>query len=124
MDRSHVVKTLVVAGLALILLVPVAMIRDLIGERQARRHEAVQGIAEGWGARQVLAGPYLAVPYERSWTEIQRDTVDGKERVRRIERSESRVARIPVETLNWQVEAATSEKSRGIYKARLYVARI
>lgn len=124
MDRSHLLKTLVIAGLALGLCVPVAMIRDLIGERQARRHEAVQGIAEGWGRRQVLAGPYLAVPYERSWTEIQRDTVDGKERVRRIERSESHVARIAVETLDWHVEAATSEKSRGIHKARLYVARI
>jgi inner membrane protein len=124
MDRTHLLKSLVVAGLALVLCVPVAMIRDLIGERQARRHDAVRGIAEGWGARQSIAGPYLAVPYERSWTEIQRDTVDGKERVRRIERSESHVARIPVETLDWQVEAATSEKSRGIYKARLYVARV
>jgi inner membrane protein len=124
MDRAQLLKTLVVAGLALALLVPVAMIRDLIGERQARRNEAVQGIAEGWGGRQALTGPYLAVPYERSWTEVTRDTVDGKERVRRIERSESLVARIPVETLDWQVEAATSEKARGIYRARLYVARI
>lgn len=47
MDRAQVLKTLVVAGLALALLVPVAMIRDLIGERQARRNEAVHGIAEG-----------------------------------------------------------------------------
>lgn len=124
MDRSHLLKTLVIAGLALALLVPVAMIRDLIGERQARRNEAVQGIAEGWGRRQALVGPFLAVPYERSWTEVIRDTVDGKDRVRRIERSESLVARIPAATLDWQVEAATHEKSRGIYKARLYVARI
>ena len=124
MDRAQLLKTLVVAGLALALLVPVAMIRDLIGERQARRNEAVQGIAEGWGGRQALTGPFLAVPYERSWTEVIRDTVDGKERERRIERTESRVARLPVETLDWTVDAATSEKSRGIYKARLYVARV
>jgi inner membrane protein len=124
MDRAQLLKILVIAGLALALLVPVAMIRDLIGERQARRDLAVRGIAEGWGRRQALVDPYLAVPYERSWTEIQRDTVEGKERVRRIERSESLVARIPVETLHWQVQAATQEKSRGIYKARLYVARI
>ena len=50
------------AGLALALLVPVAMIRDLIGERQARRNDAVHGIAEGWGRRQALIGPILAVP--------------------------------------------------------------
>jgi inner membrane protein len=124
MDRSHLLKTLVIGGLALALLVPVAMIRDLIGERQARRNDAVHGIAEGWGRRQALVGPFLAVPYERSWTEVIRDTVDGKDRVRRIERSESLVVRIPPETLDWQVDAATHEKARGIYKARLYAARI
>jgi inner membrane protein len=124
MDRAQLLKALVIAGLALALLVPVAMIRDLIGERQARRNDAVHGIAEGWGRRQALVGPFLAVPYERSWTEVIRDTVDGKERVRRIERSESLVARIPAETLDWQVDGATHEKSRGIYRARLYVARI
>lgn len=124
MDRAQALKTLVIAGLALALLVPVAMIRDLIGERQARRNDAVHGIAEGWGRRQALVGPFLAVPYERSWTEVIRDTVDGKDRVRRIERSESLVLRIPPETLDWQVDAATHEKTRGIYKARLYVARI
>ncbi|HET9735619.1 MAG TPA: cell envelope integrity protein CreD [Burkholderiales bacterium] len=124
MERAQALKTLVIAGLALALLVPVAMIRDLIGERQARRNDAVHGIAEGWGRRQALVGPFLAIPYERSWTDIQRDTVDGKDRVRRVERSESQVARIPVETLDWQVDAATQEKARGIYKARLYVARI
>jgi inner membrane protein len=124
MDRAQLLKTLVIAGLALVLLVPVAMIRDLIDERQARRNEAVHGIAEGWGRRQALVGPFLAVPYERSWTEVTRDTVDGKERERRIERTELLVARVPVETLDWSVDAATSEKSRGIYKARLYLARI
>ena len=124
MDRSLVLKVLVIAALAIVLLVPVAMIRDLIGERQARRDEAIQGIAEGWGKRQTLAGPYLAVPYERSWTEVTRETVDGKERERRVEHREARVARLPIEAIDWSFDATTSEKSRGIYKARLYSGRV
>ena len=54
MDRSHLLKTLVIGAVALALFVPVAMIRDLVGERQARRNEAVLGIAKGWGTRQAL----------------------------------------------------------------------
>jgi len=100
------------------------MIRDLIAERQARRNEAVAGIALGWGQRQMLAGPFLSIPYERSWVETTQETVDGKSREKRIERSEWRVHRVPVESVEWSVDATTSEKARGIYKARLYTARV
>lgn len=124
MDRSFAIKTALVAALALALTIPVGMIRDLIGERQARRNEAVAGIALGWGQRQALAGPYLAVPYQLTVTAVTRETVDGAVRERRTERTEARVARIPAERVEWSVEAATSEKARGIYKARLYTARI
>lgn len=59
MDRSTALKAALIGALALALLVPVAMIRDLISEHQARRNEAVGGIALGWGQRQVLAGALL-----------------------------------------------------------------
>jgi inner membrane protein len=124
MNRSLLLKTLLVAGLAIVLMLPVAMIRDLVAERQARRNEAVSGIAEGWGKRQTVAGPYLAIPYERHWTEVKRETVDGKERELRTERSESKVVRLPAESVEWIVDAEISEKVRGIYKARLYNARL
>ncbi len=48
-------KPAVIALLALALFVPVTMIQGLIAEREARRDEAVAGIAHGWGARQTLA---------------------------------------------------------------------
>jgi len=122
MKLAAAAKPATIALLALALFVPVTMIQGLIGERQARRDEAVAGIAHGWGARQTLSGPYLAVPYERTRTEVLRETIDGKPRERRIERSESRVLRLPAESVAWQISAQVSEKARGIYKARLYSA--
>jgi inner membrane protein len=122
MDRSMLIKTGLIGVLALVLLVPVTMIQGLIAERQARRNEAVGGIALGWGQRQSLAGPYLAVPYERTWTEISREVVDGTSKERRTERTEALVLRLPVDSVNWSITAAASEKARGIYKARLYSA--
>jgi inner membrane protein len=123
-NRSLLLKTVLVAGLAILLMLPVTMIRDLVAERQARRNEAVTGIAEGWGKRQTVAGPYRAIPYERHWTEVKQETLDGKQRELRTERSESRVVRLPAASIDWSVDAEISEKARGIYKARLYSARL
>jgi len=124
MNLAAVVKTIVIAFLALALLVPVLMIQGLVAERQARSNEAITGIADGWGKRQTVAGPYLAVPYERHWTETRRETIDGKLREIRNERSESRVLRLPAGGIDWTVDAEISEKARGIYSARLYTARL
>jgi inner membrane protein len=102
----------------------VLLIQNLVAERQQRRDEAVKGIAEGWGQRQTLAGPYVALPYERTWTTVTHEVVDGKSRERRTERTESQVAHVPAEDVTWVVSTDISEKARGIYKARLYVAKL
>src|SRR5437867_4465128 len=52
MNRSLVAKAALVGVLALVLMIPVAMIRGLVAERQSRRNDAVLGIAEGWGKQQ------------------------------------------------------------------------
>ncbi len=118
------VKTLVVAALAAALFLPVQMIRDLVAERQARHNEAVAGIAEGWGKRQTVAGPYLALPYERRWTEVERETVGGKVHEKRTEHRQEGVVRLPATSVLWRIDTDIGEKARGIYKARLYTARL
>src|SRR5262249_48893709 len=54
----------------------------------------------------------------------KRDTVDGKVREIRTEQMESQVLRLPATAIDWQVDADIGEKARGIYKARLYTARL
>jgi len=124
MNRSLLAKCLVVAALALVLMIPITMIQNLVAERRSRADEAITGIAEGWGKRQTVAGPYLAVPYERRWTVVKRDTIDGKLRETRTEHMEAQVLRWPAAALDWTTDAEIGEKARGIYKARLYTARL
>jgi inner membrane protein len=123
MKFAAVAKPAVIGLLALVAFVPVSMIQGLIAERQARRDEALAGIAQGWGMRQTLAGPYLMVPYERTRIDVVQETIDGKPRERRTEHTESRVLRLPADAVDWRIGAEVSEKARGIYKARLYSAR-
>jgi inner membrane protein len=124
MKSPLLLKSLAVGALALVLLVPVTLVRDLVAERQRRAAEAIEGIAEGWGKRQALAGPYLALPYERHWTEVKRETVDGRQRETRVERKEAQVLRVPAAAVEWTIVVDVTEKSRSLYKARLYSAKL
>ncbi|HVY80930.1 MAG TPA: cell envelope integrity protein CreD [Steroidobacteraceae bacterium] len=59
---SALVKAMVVAGVALLLLIPVQMLRNLVNERAALREQAIASVSRGWGGRQLLGGPILAIP--------------------------------------------------------------
>ncbi|WP_243720271.1 cell envelope integrity protein CreD [Luteimonas aestuarii] len=59
-------KVLVVVLMTLAILVPLAMIRGVVHDRQVYRAEAVQAIARSEAGAQGIAGPVLVVP----WTEI------------------------------------------------------
>ena len=122
MKLATLLKPALIAGLALALYVPVTMIQGLVFERQARAQQAVANIAQGWGGRQTLAGPYLVVPYERTRVNIVQETIDGKPRERRTEHTESLLLRLPAEAVQWRIGAKVNEKAYGIYRARLYSA--
>src|SRR5438045_9606007 len=124
MNRTLLLKTVVMGALALVLMIPVGMIRDLVAERQARRNEAIAGIAEGWGKRQTVASPYLVIPYERHWTVVKRQTIDGKLHETTNSYSESKIITVPAASVDWTVDAELSQKARGISRARPYSARI
>src|SRR6185436_20029943 len=60
--QSALVKGIVVAGVALLLLIPVQMLRNLVNERAQMREQAIASVSRGWGGRQLLSGPILAIP--------------------------------------------------------------
>lgn len=124
MNATYLVKIAVVAALLLLLAVPVNMIQGLVAERQARRNEVVTGIADGWGKQQTVAGPYLVVPYEWSYTEVKRETIAGKLNETSVEHKGGDVIYVPATSVEWTVDADITEKARGIYKARLYGAKL
>ena len=62
MFQSITFKVLGVGLLALLMLIPLAEVQGLIGERNRMREQAVNAIAQRWGAVQVLGGPVLAIP--------------------------------------------------------------
>ena len=66
-------KFAIVLVLTLAILVPLAMIRGTISERQAFRQQAVDEVARSHAGAQQLAGPVLVVPYTETVEVEERD---------------------------------------------------
>lgn len=109
-SQSVSVKIFVVGMLALFLLIPAAMIRSLILERQANSEEVVREISSKWGNEQTIAGPIISVPYMR------RSIVDGKQVVMRD------YAHFLPDQLNITGKMEPEIRYRGIYKVIVYTA--
>ena len=55
--------------ITLLLLIPTAMIHQLINERENRQWEAVEEVSSKWGNEQNLTGPFISIPYNK-WEKI------------------------------------------------------
>ena len=66
MGRRWIIKLLTIGGLMLLLLLPMAALRDLVSERQARGLEVAEGIAASSSRAQLLVGPLLLIEATRT----------------------------------------------------------
>lgn len=108
--RDSVLFRLTVIGvLILALLIPLAMVRGLIAERQQRFDQVAGELAQTWGGSQTVGGPVLTVPYV--WTE--KNEQGGLDLHRSLYRY------LP-ETLNIEGRVAPERRSRGIFETVIY----
>lgn len=110
--QSTTLRVVLVAILALVLLIPVGMIKSVIFDRENNRSLAIQDITSKWGGEQIIAGPILTVPYDSF------RTVDGKQI------KEIFYAHFLPEHLNIEATISPELRSRGIYDAVVYSSEI
>ncbi len=110
---SQMLRLLLVGFLALLLQIPIALIAELVSERQERRQEAVAEVSSKWGNAQVITGPALVVPYTWRWTEFP---TGGQE----ITRTEVRNAIFLPERLHTRGSIDSETRYRGIFSVPVY----
>jgi inner membrane protein len=98
--------------LSLLLLIPAAMILDLIRERQQRRTETINEVSSSWGNSQTITGPVLTIPYQRTQK-------NGNETYLVTE-----YAHFLPDNFKVQGTVLPEERHRGIYKVTLYNSRL
>lgn len=110
-------KMLLVAGLTLVILVPLMMIRGVIAERQQYRHQAVQDVVANYGGRQVFAGPVLVVPYTET---VAEDVEQPDGTLRRVTRHSSSHWMFFPQTLAVDGDLQPDTRRRGLHQVRVY----
>jgi inner membrane protein involved in colicin E2 resistance len=117
---STVLKMASITFLVLLLLIPLAMVQSVLGERLQRRDTAVRDVTSAWGSEQVVVGPVLVVPYRYAQKTWKDQVVNG--RVERLEISEMLMGRaffLP-SVVKAEAELEPSRLHRGIYESVVY----
>jgi len=118
MDRKLLYKIVVIVGMSLFLLVPLALIEGQIRERSQRQYQVQQNIAESSAAAQTLIGPLIVLRYRERLRETRVAPETGKvtESTRVVEQRRL----IAPESLEIDGAIQVETRQRGIYQARLF----
>jgi len=114
-------KALVMGFLLVILLVPLAQVEDLVGERVGMRETAATRVAQSWGGAQTTAGVLLAIPVETTHVVIDR-TAAGRE-TQRTEVHRNVLYVLP-DTLTVNATADPGIRAVGLYETPVYTAYV
>ena len=121
MQRTLLWKIALIGTVALLLQIPVEMIRGLVAERKQARDGVIAEIARGSSEAQRIIGPVLYVPWMRRTTEATTTTDDGghSRTVHKDKIERGQVALLPA-TLAVDGNIDLQQKHRGIYTAQVY----
>lgn len=115
MQRALTIKILVISFLALIMLIPLTMIRGKIDERDDYRLEATQSVAKSWTGEQQLTTPILVIPY----IEVIKRT-DNNSNFSTSARTTLRYKFVAPSQVAIESEILTNKLMRGIYEIPVY----
>ena len=117
---SAAIKLAFIAILMLVLLVPLTMIRGVVRERAGQRRTAESEIVHRWGGEQVVAGPFLAVPYR--YRERRDDGASASPATPATPATLTGVAYFLPDELRVRGTLSPQTRNRGIYDVTVYTA--
>ncbi|MDR0638554.1 MAG: cell envelope integrity protein CreD [Spirochaetaceae bacterium] len=119
--KGYTFKVIMLAVLVLLLLIPLTMIRGLVGERSRTAQTAENDIMEAWGAELSEGGPVLRIPGVRT-VETRTKTEKDGETVSITEQPFTLV--VTPETLAIKADFKTEVRKRGIFSVPLFYGEL
>jgi inner membrane protein len=105
---------------ALLLLIPLALIESKIRERADFHQFAVAEISNSWTGPQTIMGPVVVVEYEVSVLDTKWSDKDDRYHTRT--RYVPQVLMMPLEALNVEIDVSTQKRYRGIHEVQVFSA--
>ena len=112
-NNSLPLKLALTAVMVLLLLIPLAMVKNQIQDRQWALSDSQKEVAASWGLDQTLTGPVLQINYEE-WGK----NASGESFL------VNKTSDIYPRTLNYEIETTTQELHRSIYDIMVYGADV
>ena len=110
-------KILIVFGLTVALLIPLAMIRGTVEDRQRYRAEAIAEVARSTAGTQALVGPVLVVPYTDRVVTLRTDESGVQ---RRVEQARTGTWTFFPQTLEVRGRLQSLPRMRGLHEVRVF----
>lgn len=120
MKRPLLFKSITIAVLIMLLMIPISMINGVINERKSSQQNVIEEIAKSSSYSQKLVGPVLVVPYVKKVKEWKVDA-DTKVRYQVEVKNDGYLYFLP-SAFSVDGKLKTERRARGIYEARLYHA--
>ena len=118
LKTSVMFTVVVIVGIALLLLVPTAMVMNIISEREHIQNNAISEVSDKWAASQTITGPYISVPYD---TYIKQFTeTDSVEQIIKLKKW---LHFLP-STLSINGDISPERRYRGIYEIVVYESKV
>ena len=115
-------KALALAGIALLMLLALGLVRSLLDERQSRAQEVQQEIAQFSAGEQALGGPYLVLPYTVTVGKWQ--PADSGKGGRWVESQQSKQLLLSPAQLTVDGKLAVELLKRGLFEAPVYRSQL
>ena len=113
LNDSLPVKIALMGTLALLMLIPLAMVQQQIKERERTAAESREEVAASWGRAQALSGPVLQFSYDSKVTDDKGKTV-----------TQPQTATVYPRTLVYDIDLPTQTLHRSIYDIMVYGAEV
>lgn len=125
MNTSIVSRIAIIAGMALLVLLPIFLIQGKIAERRARAEGVVAQFAQETSGPQLLAGPLLALTCEETFIDERQVMRGGKAETVAVKKTMAcPTAFFAPRTLKISGEMPVESRYRGIYKIRMFRAAL
>ena len=107
-------KALIIGGLTLLMLWPLARVENLVSERQELQHQAYEVISAGFGGSQTISGPILSVD--------RQDLIADTSAATEVWRAGAPMHLLS-DKLRIESDVAVELRSKGIYSIPVYVSK-
>jgi inner membrane protein len=122
MQKSLLLKFVIIFVVALLLLIPLLMIQGKVSERSGYLEQVKYSISSSWTGEQQISAPLVVIPYQY---EVKREVYNEHTKVLKYDKVREQAYKyIPLDHADFNIQIDTERRFKGIYSVPVYGAKI